>query len=779
MGNVASFRTGHVLNVAPLELAGGPVQAERLRYVDADWLRELRLQARETHVLRRDVETDTVVCVPLKQEFASLGGATEIIDLREDLYLAASLVRNGLFAYLSSIKRTVLHLRPITFLASGDSDDYFASALPAGMNNSGQLRVSPVFELDVRVISPEDQPAYVAIIFDGFVSRRILASCAELIQSGVDVRGTYVKRIAETNDQRLAPKLETVGQVASVDGDRLSLVDHREDTPAILASEAYPQARGEFFDRCVRALFPRHATTMLASIEQARANFRQGGQLLERLSAVREHIRKQSLPLPQDVTCTLGYFLATAAKDDPHAFPKVHRARSPVYLFDSASTSKACEWPVDAGITRYGPYSSRGFTPNRPRVCVLCQKGKKGQVEQFLVKFKEGVVAGGDGIQPFEQGFLDKYHLGGIDFEFFVTENNSAAAYRKAARSAIASVGPGGPKWDICFVQIEERFKDLPNTENPYLICKAELLTHQKPVQAFTAETMELSPYSIQYALNNLALACYAKMNGTPWLLKSDQPLLQEMVVGLGSARIGDSRLGSGQRVVGITTVFTGDGNYCLSNLSRAASFETYQEELLDTLRLAVRQVRTDTGWQRARPVRLVFHAFKPFRDAEITAVKQVIEDLGEFNAEFAFVHVVDDHPYRLFDLEQQGKPDKKTRSTKGVLGPSRGIFMLLSEREVLLTLTGFKEVKRPEDGVPRPVLLRIHRDSTFTDPVYLARQVYAFAGHSWQGFFPCDMPVTIEYSAMIARLLGNLATLPEWNSSALLGNIGWTRWFL
>ncbi|WP_020472309.1 argonaute/piwi family protein [Zavarzinella formosa] len=779
MSNAVSFQTGHVLNVAPLELAGGPVQAERLRYVDANWLRELRNRTRETHVVRRELRTDTVVCVPLKCEAASLGGSTEIIDLKKDLYLAASLIRNALLAYLNSIKRTVLHLRPVTFLANGESDDYFAAALPQGVKNHGQLRVSPVFELDVRVISPEDQPAYVAIIFDGFVSRRILANCTDLIRDGVEVRGVYVKRIAETNDLRLAPKLETVGQVASINGDTLTLTDHREDTPTILASEAYPQARGEFFDRCVRAIFPRHASMMLTCIEQARANFRQGGQLLDRLSSIRSHLGKQRLPLPQGVTLKLDFFLASAAKNDLHPFPKVYRARSPVYLFDSATSSKACEWPVDAGITRYGPYSSRGFTPNRPRVCVLCQKAKKGQVEQFLVKFKEGVVTGGDGIQPFEQGFLDKYHLSGIDFEFFVTETNTGSAYRKAARSAIASVGPGGHKWDICFVQIEERFKDLPNAENPYLICKSELLTHQMPVQAFTVETMELSAYSIQYALNNFSLACYAKMNGTPWLLKSDQPLLQEMVVGLGSARIGDSRLGSGQRVVGITTVFTGDGNYCLSNLSRAASFETYQDELLETLRLAVRQVRADTGWQCARPVRLVFHAFKPFRDAEITAVMQVMEDLGEFNAEFAFVHVIEDHPYRLFDLDQQGKPDKRTRSTKGVYGPNRGLFMLLSEREVLLTLTGFKEVKRPEDGVPRPILLRIHENSTFTDPVYLARQICTFAGHSWQGFFPCDMPVTIEYSAMIAKLLGNLATLPGWNPSSLLGNIGWTRWFL
>src|SRR5256885_234551 len=98
MSNVAASQSGHVLNVAPLELFGGPVQAERLRYVDADWLRNLYIRTRETHMVRRD--GDTVICVPLKREAASLGGATEIIDLKENLYLAASLVRNALLAYL-------------------------------------------------------------------------------------------------------------------------------------------------------------------------------------------------------------------------------------------------------------------------------------------------------------------------------------------------------------------------------------------------------------------------------------------------------------------------------------------------------------------------------------------------------------------------------------------------------------------------------------------------------------------------------------------------------
>jgi hypothetical protein len=771
-------QVGYLLNIAPLELAGGPVTGERLPYESSEQLKGLHHRLGGTHVVRRD--GDTILCVPMSEEMSAIGGEQVDVDIHDHLYLAGSMVRHALLAYLNGLNRTVLRLRPITFLAGGKLDDYLGASLPAEVLNPGFLRVSPVFELDVRVIALEDQDPYLALTLNSRVSRRILASCADLIEAGVDVRGVYVKRIAEVGDERLAPKLETVGQVESVDGEMLRLVDHREDAPTIPATEAYPQSPSEFFRRCVSTLFPTHATLILTKIDQAMIHFRQGEECLGRLHEVRSHLAKQQLLLPQCVTCTILPFLQSARETEPFPFPKLHRAESPVYIFDAANSAKRCEWPPDGGLTRFGPYSSRRFTPSRPKVCVICQRSKKGQVEQFLVKFRDGMRHDRDGVQPFEKGFVDKYMLAGVDFEFFPADANTVEAYWRAALAALASAGPSGPKWDLCFVQIEARFRGLPVAENPYMVCKSVFLTHQLPVQEFTIETTQLSPYSLSYALNNFSLATYAKMKGTPWLLQSDEPLLQEMVVGLGSARIGDSRLGPGQRVVGITTVFTGDGNYVLANLSSAASFETYQEELLNTIRLAIAQVRLDMQWQANRPVRLVFHlGFKQFCEDEISAVKQVMAELGEFDAEYASVQLVEDHPYRLFDLAQKGRFDSRTKRNKGVLGPPRGLYLLLSEREVLITLTGYREVKRPEDGIPRPILMKVHEDSTFIDPVYLARQVFAFAGHSWQGFFPCRTPVTIEYSSMIGKLLGQLATLPGWDRSAVLGKIGWTRWFL
>jgi hypothetical protein len=257
-------------------------------------------------------------------------------------------------------------------------------------------------------------------------------------------------------------------------------------------------------------------------------------------------------------------------------------------------------------------------------------------------------------------------------------------------------------------------------------------------------------------------------------------PIAHELVVGLGSARIGSGRLGASERIVGITTVFTGEGNYCVSTISKAVSFDNYEEELLDSLRVTVERVSKDRNWQPSDHVRLVFHAFKPFKSTEEDAVKKLMQSLGNYHVDFAFLHVVEDHPFQLFDELQGGvRAYDGTGGLKGKFAPERGRYIRISGHEALISLTGPTDLKQSSDGLPRPIVLRLGRGSTFTDMTYLTRQVNTFARHSWRSFFPSPLPVTVMYSELIARLLGNLATVPHWNPSHMLGSIREKCWFL
>ena len=405
----------------------------------------------------------------------------------------------------------------------------------------------------------------------------------------------------------------------------------------------------------------------------------------------------------------------------------------------------------------------------------MCQASAKGRVEQFLHKFFDGQPHPKRKPGPFDTGLIGKYRLDGVTPKFFLAGTSKADAYLRAAQDAISEED----RWDLALVQIERSFRDLEPTDNPYLITKHAFLTHQTPIQEFTLETASLWDGQLAFALNNMALATYSKLGGTPWLLRCDRAIAHELVIGIGSAIIGENRLGNRDRVVGFTTVFSGDGDYRLANRSQAAPYEKYGEALLETLKKTVDSVSRDMNWQPGDHVRLVFHAFKPFRNIEAEAVKNLMNTMGNYDVDFAFVEISQQHPYLLFDESQNGFHDYETKSIKGAYAPQRGELIKLSKSEVLIVLTGPRDVKRPEDGLPSPVLLRLHRESTFTDTTYLARQVYAFSNHSWRSFFPGSLPVTVEYSELIADLLGKLGRLPNWNAEVLWGRIGSTRWFL
>jgi hypothetical protein len=275
-------------------------------------------------------------------------------------------------------------------------------------------------------------------------------------------------------------------------------------------------------------------------------------------------------------------------------------------------------------------------------------------------------------------------------------------------------------------------------------------------------------------------LATYAKLGGIPWLLKARSPDIHELVIGLGSAEVGEGRLGRRERFVGITSIFGGDGNYYLHNTSKAVSYVRYQDALRNTLRAAIKNVRTGMNWQRGDRVLLVFHSkFKYFSNEEVRAVNDVLSDFGEYEVKHAFLHVSERHPYMLFDTSERGATEPNSHRVKGQYALQRGHSLQVGSRDVLLSLIGPREVKCPENGTPRPLLLNLHRDSSFTDMSYLTEQVYAFACHSWRTFFPVSLPVTIQYSNRIADSLGRLSRLPRWNPDVMLGQIGKTPLFL
>jgi hypothetical protein len=773
-----SSAQGMMLNFSPLQFDDAEVEAGIFPYAadGEEMLKKLRQEHWETHVFRRN-SADTIAAVPVTAGASKLGDASAKIRLKENLGLTASLIRNALTNYLAGLPRPVLNYDPIRFIAH---EDILPSCLPAGADCPDWLGMRLLYDMAIRPIYFFKQEPFIAAVFDIRTTRILDRTAADLLKEGFSPVGHYVtERGSKNNDPRILPHPELVGKVEAVNGSMLTLADAKEGVQSVEASNVWLEKRA--FPDYLAHRFKHNSPLITTALEKARADLRSGPTKLQRIGSFVEFFAsKQHFLAPG-----ISFKFLPLLNDSSKAFPSLEPAPKPTYIFDQTG-SKTDTWN-DHGLNQYGPYTSKVFTPNRPRLCVICQKAQKGSVEQFLHKFINGIVlpppppgySGRPQKKYFEKGFLRKYALQDVTYEFFLSEDRQPQSYKAACRQALEKHG-AGVKCDLALVQIEENFHDLPATQNPYFITKESFLQHQIPVQEFEIETAQKPDKDLQFSLNNMALATYAKLNGIPWLLKANPTIAHELVIGLGSADISEGRLGDRERYVGITTVFSGDGNYHLTNTSRAVTMDGYQTAFLEALRKAVSKVRQDMNWQAKDHVRLVFHAsFKRFNQNEIHAVKALMAELGDYEVEYAFLQLSQQHPYLIFDKTQDGVFDYETKRSKGAYAPRRASTLQLSNRDMLLCLTGPNEVKRPEDGMPKPLLLSLHKDSSFADMTYLTRQVFAFACHSWRTFLPGSVPVTIQYSDLIAKTLGHLSLLEKWDPDVMLGRIGKTRWFL
>ena len=133
---------------------------------------------------------------------------------------------------------------------------------------------------------------------------------------------------------------------------------------------------------------------------------------------------------------------------------------------------------------------------------------------------------------------------------------------------------------------------------------------------------------------------------------------------------------------------------------------------------------------------------------------------------------MVEDHPFTLFD--------HSSPAGKGAYAPERGQAVELSDHEWLLALTGRDQIKAAFQGIPDPVLLRLHEKSTFRDMRTLTRQVSDFACHSWRTYDRARLPITLLYADEIAKQLAGLERTPGWDpDTAAVGPVMRRPWFL
>lgn len=759
------------LNFVPVEFEGNTVIDVGFRPYDSEVLKNLRRRFGNTHVFKREHQGDLILDIPVVQGAKLLSNKTMEIDLKREYRHWPALLNAALVRAFYG-KREIISDYPVQVLGSEKKNFIHGEKLPSWVQKRSLIEFNP------RTIFSKDEKPIFGLLIDARIKRLLLASCSELLGLGISPIGKYVLITKEANDNRLAPWTQLVGRVERVENDKLILSDCRDGYETVEAKDVRLSGNIVDFDWCVRELLGSSSERVLSKSKEECSKLNVGPGRLKIIQETLAFIQKEGLEAVPGVKFKFGGLLSQ--KDTE--FPITELIKKPSLVFDP-SGSRTDIWN-ERGIKSNGPYDQRTFTPKKLNIAVICQGRYEGQVETFVAKFLEGMpdaLTGMPGKQQarYGDGFLRRFQLERANVQNFTSTSPTLEGYEKACKEALSWAVDNNISWDLSLVQVEESFKSLPGSINPYFGTKSLLLKNHVAVQNIRLETMRQPDQNLVFTMNQMSLACYAKLGGRPWLLSAEQNVGHELVIGIGSHMASDSRIGGGKRQVGITTVFSSDGSYHLSERTNVVPFEEYSSALTETLKKTITRVREEDNWKNTDRVRLIFHMFKPAKDIEADAIKHAVGDLRLNNVSYAFLHIAPQNPFLIFDYDQKGEP-AWARDKKGVLGPTRGLHLKISESQSLLVFSGASELKQPSDGMPKPCLLKLHNDSTFRDMTYLARQAFDFTAHSWRIMSPEAFPVTIKYSDLISERLTGLKQVSSWDDDAVkFRDIGRTPWFL
>ncbi|MFF3487266.1 Piwi domain-containing protein [Streptomyces sp. NPDC002701] len=752
-------------NFLPVRFSADEFKGGLIEFESPEQLADLRAKLGDSHMVAKT--RTSIACIPVQAD-TDVYGTPTTFRTRDHRSLTMRLVQEALLRSVLGWGYKVRRLSPPVFVSRLAGRDLLEPSVRGRRQEAlGSLHVYPEYRLDSRTIGPSNHPGVIV----GVKSRyEIDMTVDKLIHQGLDVRGRYVlsEDAASTPDPRMDHHAarQAVGAVDHVDSTDLVLRDAPGVT-RISAGNAWLESRRETFDDVVRALAGADSARILKELDQK--TFDLLGAFGRYEGAVSIAGRLQRLGQLQ-VAGDLSVVIEPPVGSSSGRKVSGTYYQSPTFQFDQAG-DKTSRSP-DRGLDEYGPFDVEFFAKKKPRIAVITPRAHKGVVENFLFKFLHGI----QGERTFGLGFIRKYHLSGCDVSLhpFDGATTNANAYREACRRALLS-----GDIDLAIVITSEDQAHLTGDNSPYLVAKSAFMGQGVPVQDVRIETVRLS--KLAYPLNSIALACYAKLGGIPFVIAAPRSLTHELVIGIGSAHVKESQLTAPERVVGITTVFSADGNYLLSNTSREADYDDYPRELLCSLTECIDAIKIRNAWQKGDELRLIFHVFKPLKDIEAAAVKELVERLTRTYArvEFAFVHVSTDHDWVMFDRASAGVNRGASGRAKGHYVPERGHAVPIGQRELLVAVSGPMDLKSALHGAPKPLLLKLHRHSTFTDIEYLGRQAFRFTAMSWRSMYPSRIPVTILYSDLIAELLGQLRHVRNWNADAVATQLRSSRWFL
>jgi hypothetical protein len=735
-------------------------------------LAKLRKQYNSTHSFFRN---DNTIYISNKDgdDNIVLGNIVER-DVFMDNEITASLIRHIFFRTFKDRfpKHIPIDFYPFRFFSERPKDDMIHNMLPDALKN--KIAYKKLIEVQLRMTDIDNKKRF------GFVvnlerSWIFNKSCVELNAEGYDLINVEVlhAEVLPGLQNILAPNEELVGIIRKINEGKATVATNEGDKEFLLNELFIKKTQFNIGNYLTFALSQEKSDAIINLIKTKRTEDYNAKTQYNEITNIAKHLFSEE-----------GHPVLFQNKDgfcftvdtNPLTFSNnTIPLKMPTFIFDAAGTK--IHTYSDAGLSKFGPYDSYKFEPKTPNVLCICNGNNRGYFTKFLSDLKSGMPQS----KYFQKGLLKKYDLYDIIFDVKEIKYYTISEYIGVI-SAYDEVKP-----NLAIIEIPKSFRQLNDSDNPYYKIKAKLLSLEIPVQFVTTEIMKNAN---EYTQNSIALQVYAKLGGTPWVLPSQQSVDREIIIGIGHAlfRANQYKGAEQNRVVGITTFLSSDGQYLLSDKVKEVSFDNYFSELLKSLKMSISKLSNEQGWQNGDTVRLIFHIFKPIRNVEFDVVSQLIKDIHDYNIKFAFVTISKMHPNLIFDTNQTGV--LKNNHIIGEFIPNRATNIVLDSETCVIQMLGVNELKTSKHGMSNPIQIKIrtpqhkyHNNELnkylFYDLYYIVQQIFSFTYLSWRSFLPAEQPATMLYSTLIAKLLGKLKNVQGWDSDKLNYGLKRKKWFL
>jgi hypothetical protein len=277
--------------------------------------------------------------------------------------------------------------------------------------------------------------------------------------------------------------------------------------------------------------------------------------------------------------------------------------------------------------------------------------------------------------------------------------------------------------------------KQGPRHKRPYYRLKEWLL--RRGISMQTIYRGRIREKSFKYHMRNIAPAVLAKLGGVPWKLAA--PEQDELIVGIGAFKPQDKD----QQYVGSA--------FCFDNSGTFKGFQCFEKRRTYMLAGSIRQAVHRYVKEHGKPERLVIHYYKQMSYRERKPIEDTLRDLGlgEVPVVIVTLNKTPSFDTVLFDAAWEEKM------------PYSGTYLRLDHHRLLLcNNTRYPGSKYPPKDFHFPVKVQVEspniRGFMFKEDEVerIVRQIYQFSRIYWKSADQQNLPVTIKYPEMVAKML-------------------------